>query len=182
MDTGARLTLPKAGAFGENTVSKNKGSLDEKPNFGSKLGGMLLFHLSVSALKAGICTKKIVENGKYDLSYRGSSGESDQRAHISMWGLWVTQETISKSMESLGDSSAENRGSLGPYICVTSIMGVPLGAYSSAITRGAIKMPQRLRIRRPRSRVRNLFTASPSDHASGTGYKTSPIVSPVNRS
>ena len=40
MDTGVRLTLPKAGAFGENTVSKNEGSLDEKPNFGSKLGGI----------------------------------------------------------------------------------------------------------------------------------------------
>ena len=34
------LTLPKAGAFGENTVSKSGGSLGEKPNFGSKLGGI----------------------------------------------------------------------------------------------------------------------------------------------
>ena len=44
-------------------------------------------------------------------------------------GLWVTAETISKNMGSLGDSSAENRGSLEPYrypyIRVTSIMGVP---------------------------------------------------------
>ena len=39
MDTGVRLTLPKAGAFGENTVSKNEGSLGEKPNFGLKWGG-----------------------------------------------------------------------------------------------------------------------------------------------
>ena len=38
MDTGVRLTLPKAGAFGENTISKNEGSLGEKPNCGSKLG------------------------------------------------------------------------------------------------------------------------------------------------
>ena len=40
MNTGVRLTLPKAGAFGENTISKNEGSLGEKPNFGSKLGGI----------------------------------------------------------------------------------------------------------------------------------------------
>ena len=41
---------------------------------------------------------------------RGSLDESDRRAHISpMWGLWVTAETISKNMESLGDSSTENR-------------------------------------------------------------------------
>ena len=39
-DKGVRLTLPKAGAFGENTVSKNDRSLGEKPNFGSKLGGI----------------------------------------------------------------------------------------------------------------------------------------------
>ena len=41
MDTGVRLTLPKAGAFGENTDSKNDRSLGEKPNFGSKLGGIV---------------------------------------------------------------------------------------------------------------------------------------------
>ena len=40
MDMGVRLTLPKAGAFSENTVSKNEGSLGEMPNFGSKLGGI----------------------------------------------------------------------------------------------------------------------------------------------
>ena len=39
MDTGVRLTLPKAGAFGENTVPKNEGSLCETPNSGSKLWG-----------------------------------------------------------------------------------------------------------------------------------------------
>ena len=44
-----------------------------------------------------------------------------------MWGLWVTAETINKNMGSLGDSSAENRGSLEPYIRVTSIMDVPPG-------------------------------------------------------
>ena len=31
MDTGVKLALPKAGAFGENTISKNEGSLGEKP-------------------------------------------------------------------------------------------------------------------------------------------------------
>ena len=40
MDTAVRLTLQKAGAFSENTISKNEGSLGEKPNFGSKLGGI----------------------------------------------------------------------------------------------------------------------------------------------
>ena len=40
MDTGVRHTLPKVGAFGENTISKNEGSVGEKPNFGSKLGGI----------------------------------------------------------------------------------------------------------------------------------------------
>ena len=40
MGTGVRLTLPKAGAFGENTVSKYEGSLGEKPNFGSKIWGI----------------------------------------------------------------------------------------------------------------------------------------------
>ena len=57
MDTGVRLTLPKAEAFGENTVSKNERSLGEKPNFGSKLGALgenVTFDLSVSPLKAGI--------------------------------------------------------------------------------------------------------------------------------
>ena len=33
--------------------------------------------------------------------------------HQKIWGLWVTAETISKNMGSLGDSSTENRGSLG---------------------------------------------------------------------
>ena len=42
-----------------------------------------------------------------------------------MWGLWVTAETIGKNMGSLGKSSAENRGSLEPYIRVTSIMECP---------------------------------------------------------
>ena len=34
MDTGVKLTLPKDGAFGQNTVSKKEGSLGEKPIFG----------------------------------------------------------------------------------------------------------------------------------------------------
>ena len=40
MDAGVRLTLQMAMAFGENTVSKNEESFDEKPNFGSNLGGI----------------------------------------------------------------------------------------------------------------------------------------------
>ena len=50
MYTGVRLTLPKAGAFGENTVSKNEGSLGEKPN----LGKTVTFDLPVSVLIAEI--------------------------------------------------------------------------------------------------------------------------------
>ena len=49
--------------------------------------------------------------------------------HTKKWSLWVTAETISRKMGSLGDSSTENRGSLEPYIRVTSIMGVPPGPY-----------------------------------------------------
>ena len=101
------------------------------------------------ALKSRNLKKKIVENGKNDhfvdeietkssflwqpnAKNRGSLGVSDRRAHISpkkKWGLWVTAETISKNMGSLGDRSTENRGSLKPYIYirVTSIMGVPPG-------------------------------------------------------
>ena len=45
--------------------------------------------------------------------------------HKKMRGLWVTAEAISKNMGSLVDSSAENKGSLEPYIGVTSIMKVP---------------------------------------------------------
>ena len=54
---GVRLTPPKAGAFGENTISKTEGSLGEKPNFGSKLGALgenVTFVLSVTTLEAGI--------------------------------------------------------------------------------------------------------------------------------
>ena len=57
MDTGVRLTLPKAGAFGENSISKHEGSLGVKPYFGSILEALVenvTFDLSVSALKAGI--------------------------------------------------------------------------------------------------------------------------------
>ena len=47
--------------------------------------------------------------------------------HQKMWpGLRVTAEITSKNMASLGDSSTGNRGSLEPYIRVTSIMGVPM--------------------------------------------------------
>ena len=69
MDTGVRLTLPKAGAFGENTVSKNEGSLGEKPNFGSKFGGIgwecYVWSFS-ERFKSRNLKKKIVENGKND--------------------------------------------------------------------------------------------------------------------
>ena len=89
MDKGVRVTLPKAWAFGENTISKNERSLGEKPNFGSKLGCIGLecyFDLSVSALKSGICKK------------------SSKMAKI-----------ISKNMGSLGDKSTENRGGLWSF-------------------------------------------------------------------
>ena len=39
MNTGVRLTLPNAGAFDENTISTNEGSLGEKPNFWFKIRG-----------------------------------------------------------------------------------------------------------------------------------------------
>ena len=133
MDTGVKLTLPKAWAFSENTVTKNEETLSEKPNFGSKLGGIgweCYFWSLVSALKAGIC-KKSSKMAKMICRIGGSLGESDGRALISPKnvGSWATAETISKNMRSLGDSSAENRWSLEPYIRVTSIMGVPPGAY-----------------------------------------------------
>ena len=54
-----RLTLPKAGAFGENTISKNwvrSQILVQK--LGGIVGKNVTFDLSVSALKAGICNKK----------------------------------------------------------------------------------------------------------------------------
>ena len=35
--------------------------------------------------------------------------------HEKMWGLWVTAETISKNMGSLGDSITENRGCLWSF-------------------------------------------------------------------
>ena len=44
--------------------------------------------------------------------------------HQKMWVLWETAETISKNMGSLGDSSAENMGSLEANICVISTTGV----------------------------------------------------------
>ena len=55
------ITLPKAGAFKENTVSKNDRSLGEKPNLAQNLGALgenVAFDLSVSALKAGIKTNR----------------------------------------------------------------------------------------------------------------------------
>ena len=131
MDTGVRLTLPQAGAFGESTVSKNKGSLGEKPNFGSQLGdiGWECYFWSFSERFESRNLRKIVENGKNYLSYGGSLGESDQRAHISPKnvGSLGDRRDNQQNMGSMGDSSAENRGSLEPYVRVTSIMGVPPG-------------------------------------------------------
>ena len=69
MDTGVRLTLLKAGAFGENTVSKSEGSLGEKSNFGSKLGSIgweweCYFWSFSERFKNRNLQNKIVENGK----------------------------------------------------------------------------------------------------------------------
>ena len=146
MDTGVRLTLPKAGVFGENTVSKNEGSLGEKPNFGSKLGGIgweCYFWSFSESFKSRNLQKKLSNDQVVDEIETKSSflwqpnvkkgvfgWERSKSPHFTkkkkkMWGLWVTAETISKIMGSLGDSSAENRGSLEPYTRVTSIMGVP---------------------------------------------------------
>ena len=96
------------------------------------------------ALKAGNLKEKIIENGKNDQfvdeieTKVASCGSRMQKIgvlwvraieeptfHQKMWGLWVTAETSSKNMESLSDSSTENKGSLEPHIRVTSIMGVP---------------------------------------------------------
>ena len=66
--------------------------------------------------------------------------------HQKMWGLWVTAETISKYMGSLGDSSTENRGSLEPYISITSVMGVPPpGGSTHLFYRHACTIIQRLK-------------------------------------
>ena len=79
MDMGVSI-LPKAGAFSENRVSKYEGSLGEKPNFGSKLGGIgkeCYFQKQEFA-------KKIIENGKNDLSYGGVFGwERSKSPHFS---------------------------------------------------------------------------------------------------
>ena len=75
------------------------------------MGENVTFDLSVSALKAGIC-KKIVENGKNDQFVNEIETKSSflWQPNAKTGGLWVTAETISKNMGSLGDSSAENRG------------------------------------------------------------------------
>ena len=148
MDTDVRLTLPKAGAFGENTISKNEGPLGEKPNFGSKLGGIgweyYFWSFSERFKSRNLKKKKSSKMAKMiNLSMKlkqkvSSCGSRMQKIgglwvraieepkfHPKMWGLWVTAKTISKNMGSLGDSSTEIRGSLEPYICITSIMGVP---------------------------------------------------------
>ena len=135
MDTGVRLTLLKAGAFSENTISKHEGSLGEKPNFSSKLGdiGWECYFWSFSerfknrklkkkspkmAKMVNLSMKfkqKVASCGSQIKKNRGPLGESDRRAHISpkTLGLWVTAETISKNMGSLGDSSTVKRISFG---------------------------------------------------------------------
>ena len=63
--------------------------------------------------------------------HRGSLGESDRRGpHFTkkVGSLGDSRDNQQK-MGSLGDSSTENRGTLEPYICVTSIMVVPPGPY-----------------------------------------------------
>ena len=107
------------------------------------LGENVTFDFSVSALKAGICKKlsKLAKIINFSMKLKqkvASCGSRMQKIgglwvraieeptfHQKLWGLWVTAETISKNMGSLGDSSAENRESLEPYIRITSIMGVP---------------------------------------------------------
>ena len=72
MDAGVRLTLQKAMAFGENTVSKNEESFGEKSNFGSNLGGIgwecyfWSFSKRFKSRSLQKKKKKIVENGKND--------------------------------------------------------------------------------------------------------------------
>ena len=105
MDTGVRLTLPKAGAW--HSVEHNLKQwrvIGWEAKFWFKIRGILgenvTFDFSVSSSKAGI-EKNIVENGKNDqfvdeietkssflwqpnTKNRGFFlGESDQRAHIS---------------------------------------------------------------------------------------------------
>ena len=108
---------------------KKEGSLGEKPNFGSKLGGIgwecylrsFTERFKIRNLqKSSKMAKMICRNG--GLWVRAIE---ESPFHQKMWGLWVTAETISKNMGSLGDSNAENMGSLEPYIRVTSKMGVP---------------------------------------------------------
>ena len=95
MDTDVRLTLPKAGAFRENTVSKNEGSLGEKPNFGSKLGGIgwecYLWSFSERFKIRNL--QKSSKMAKVICRIGGSLGESDRRVPISP-----------KNVGSLGDS------------------------------------------------------------------------------
>ena len=119
MNTGVMLTLPKAGAFGENTISKNEGSLSEKPNFGSKLGSIwwkFYFWSFSEHYRSRNLKKKIVENGKNDQFWdeietkRSFLWQPNAKkigglwvrvikepctCHQNMWGLWVTAETIS---------------------------------------------------------------------------------------
>ena len=99
MEMGVRLTLPKAGAFGENTVSKNEGSLGpgEKPNFGSKLGGIgwecyfWSFSECFKSRNLQKKKKKKVENGKN----------------------YQFVDELKQKVASCGSRMQQNRGSLG---------------------------------------------------------------------
>ena len=67
MDTDVSLTLLKAGAIGHNTISKNEGSFGEKPNLGSKLGGIgwdSYYWFFNERFKSRNLKKKVVKNGK----------------------------------------------------------------------------------------------------------------------
>ena len=143
MDMGVSIgLLPKAGAFGENTVSKNEGSLGQKPNFGSRLEGIgkeCYFWSFSERFKSRNLQKKIVENGKNNLSYGGGlwvrAIEEPTFLQI-MWGLWVTAKTISNMVIGWQQSVLKIGGlwAFRPTSALhprTSIMGVPLhpGAY-----------------------------------------------------
>ena len=128
MDMSVRLILPKAGAFGETTVSKNEGSLGEKPNLGSKLVGIgwECYFWSFSERFKSRNLQQQKKRRKWQkwsiLSMKLKQKVASCSSRMQQIGrLWVRAETIIKYMGSLGDSTAENRGSLEPYIHVTSI-------------------------------------------------------------
>ena len=153
MDTGVRLTLQTAG-HSVRTQSQKIGVIGWEAKFWFKIRGIgweCYFWSFSERFKSRNLKKKSSKMAKMiNLSMKlkqkvASCGSQMQKIgglwvraikeptfHQKMWGLWVTAETIltiSKNMGSLGDSSAENMGSLEPYIRVISIMGVPPGTW-----------------------------------------------------